>query len=587
VARKHYKVLAEEAEWPLKAWFEYTSTGRDSVQVSVQFFLNPTFSSSRYFFVHGSKDELYQDLNIMEQEVSGCVDRFLDMQGMSNSERSCSKQSAASNLTVASKQRAASQGSILSRQSKASQSQVQSRATAKPGMVLHVPGTFSDLSMPAASEDCNSMGRRAASESPEKESKATCKSGMVLNVPDISSDQPMPAVSKDFTSAGQREAAKSPEHEASEKPKKETCGGAPKAESGRVQSVEARLTSAESLQHNPSTGLALIPDSPSMPNLQGLPPRLQQRTIPEPPGAISVKQLRRSTVALKKLPRIVGRSVAASKAPTEHIAATSPRDPKCLEGRALRVLSDAAMEGLEPSQSSPLLSLPLERRHYGGVFKHGRFERNRATTLDQLTEAQKQEIRIDLEEQRRRKVEELMRRQKSHAARQQREQQMEARRVLGCEHSRVWSQAMSKKVWGYKSSPSLPQDGKVVQYFNQQAHQNHNTKGAGRARKFRAATTADISPQRVLHRHVHHHMHFHEPNNANLDLTMLPDDDSPSLRSGHSFRANPDSLPTEESVQRSLPTEESVQSRRPDWFPALEGEETPRRTTFQQVLVDN
>merc|ERR1712079_165615 len=141
----HYKVLAEEGEWPVKAWFEYTSTGRDSVQVSVQCFLNPAFSSSKYFAAHGSKDDLYQDLNIMDQEISGCVDRFLDTQGMADTERSCSKQSVASNVTAASKHSAfskhsaVSKRSILSKRSKASQSQLQSRAGSKSSVVLNVP----------------------------------------------------------------------------------------------------------------------------------------------------------------------------------------------------------------------------------------------------------------------------------------------------------------------------------------------------------------------------------------------------------------------------------------------------------------
>jgi len=256
-------------------------------------------------------------------------------------------------------------------------------------------------------------------------------------------------------------------------------------------------------------------------------------------------------------------------------------------------LSDAAMGGLEASQSSPSLSLPPERQHYGGVFKNGRFERTRATTLDQLTESQKQEILADIEEQRRRKVEELMRRQKRHVARQRREQQIEAQTVLGRDHSHVWSQAMSKKAWGYKSSPSLHQDGKVLQYFNHQAHQDHNSKVAGRAKKITAATTASVSPQRVLHRHVHHHMHFHEPDSPDHELTMLPDDGPPSLRNPRSFRANPTAgfRIASEGNLRTPPTryvfagEESVQSGRPDWSPALEEEETPRRTSLQQVLV--
>merc|ERR1712008_169004 len=172
--------------------------------------------------------------------------------------------------------------------------------------------------------------------------------------------------------------------------------------------------------------------------------------------------------------------------------------------------------------------------------------------------------------------------------------QIEAQTVLGREHGQIWSQPMSKKLWGYKSSPSLHQDGKILQYFNHQGHQDHSTKGAGRARNVHAATTAAMSAQRVLHRHVHHHMHFHEPDNPDHELTMLPDDGSLSLRNARSFGANPTAgfRDASEGNLHTPPTryvfagDESVQSGRPDWSPALEEEETPRRTSFQQVLVD-
>lgn len=474
--------------------------------------------------------------------------------------------------------------------------------------------------MPAVSEDCNSTSGREASESPERE---------IFGVPDTS-DVPVAAMSEGCESAGPREAAESPEMESfvvpgtssdplipavgedcsSTGPRKaskaegETFEAVVEAEARGVQALEATVPAAESPAHDPSIGLALVPDSSSMPNLQALPPRLQQRAIPEPPGAISVKQLRRKAVALKKPPKAVKGSAATSKAPAGQVAVVavnSPRDPKCIEGRALRVLSDAAMEGLEPSQSSPSAPLLQERKHYGGVFKNGRFERTRATTLDQLTEAQKQEILRDIEEQRRQKVEELMRRQKRHVARQRREQQMEAQTVLGREHSHLWSQgmgkAMGKKTWGYQSSPSLYQDGQMLQYLNHQVLPDQGKRGAGRVKKFHAATTAAMSPQRVLHRHVHHHMHFHEPDSPNdspnHELTMLPDRSS-SLRNARSLR--PASMScfraASEGNLHTPPTryvfagEESVQSGRPDWSPALEEEETPRRTSFQQVFVD-
>mmetsp|Transcript_50768 Transcript_50768/g.147368 ORF Transcript_50768/g.147368 Transcript_50768/m.147368 type:complete len:918 (+) Transcript_50768:52-2805(+) len=142
MARRHCALLAEQAVWPVKAWFEYTPTGRDSVHVAVQFFSNPAFNAYRYFFAHGSNDELYEDLDTMEKEVDDCVDKYLETQNLHQMRLSLQRQSASARASTkgtaqASGRRSTARGSVSeqvagsSPQSRRTSKAVESRRTSK------------------------------------------------------------------------------------------------------------------------------------------------------------------------------------------------------------------------------------------------------------------------------------------------------------------------------------------------------------------------------------------------------------------------------------------------------------------------
>eukprot|EP00933_Yihiella_yeosuensis_P031113 TRINITY_DN24657_c0_g1_i2.p1 TRINITY_DN24657_c0_g1~~TRINITY_DN24657_c0_g1_i2.p1 ORF type:complete len:804 (+),score=175.10 TRINITY_DN24657_c0_g1_i2:204-2615(+) len=77
MARRVVTRLREESVWPLKGWFEYTSTGRDSVQVAVKFVKNPRFNSQRHFTQYGDIEELHQSLTVMEDEAGRLTQKLL------------------------------------------------------------------------------------------------------------------------------------------------------------------------------------------------------------------------------------------------------------------------------------------------------------------------------------------------------------------------------------------------------------------------------------------------------------------------------------------------------------------------------
>lgn len=77
LARRRYERLSEEVLWPLKTWFDYTTTGRDAAQVTVQFFPNSEFNPYKYMDTFGTGHDLSDMLQSMDEEVTLCVDKYL------------------------------------------------------------------------------------------------------------------------------------------------------------------------------------------------------------------------------------------------------------------------------------------------------------------------------------------------------------------------------------------------------------------------------------------------------------------------------------------------------------------------------
>ncbi|CAJ1342156.1 unnamed protein product [Effrenium voratum] len=77
LARKHVRRLREETEWPLKGWFEYTGTGRNSVQCNVRFIPNTSFDNFRFFQKYGQPQTLLMRLQEMQQEIDNTLRAYL------------------------------------------------------------------------------------------------------------------------------------------------------------------------------------------------------------------------------------------------------------------------------------------------------------------------------------------------------------------------------------------------------------------------------------------------------------------------------------------------------------------------------
>jgi len=222
-------------------------------------------------------------------------------------------------------------------------------------------------------------------------------------------------------------------------------------------------------------------------------------------------------------------------------------------GNALKVLQDYADQAEAEAGAGPTAPPGAPRKHYAGTFKDGRFEKTRASRVEDLTEAERQELIAEMEADRRRKVEELVRRQKKHASKHRKNQRREVQQLQGSlEDREQWSDvnrgknAHELKKWlKQKDEESKARRQKeaeamarVKAQFNMQAEMVHKYERANaenRERRLRIAEkrrtaieeamsmrggvgTAPVPPtvgmfypqaQRMLHRHVHHHMHYH------------------------------------------------------------------------------
>lgn len=74
IARRHFEILREETVWPLKAWFDFTATGPDSVHCLCRFVPNPSFDDYLYFLDFGDVTDLGASIEQMQKEVAIYVD---------------------------------------------------------------------------------------------------------------------------------------------------------------------------------------------------------------------------------------------------------------------------------------------------------------------------------------------------------------------------------------------------------------------------------------------------------------------------------------------------------------------------------
>ncbi|CAE7703859.1 hypothetical protein AK812_SmicGene5930 [Symbiodinium microadriaticum] len=70
---KMFAATMIQALWPIKGWFEYTATGRDTVQVEVCFLANPSFDDYKYFLKNGSTSALQLSLEELEADLASAM----------------------------------------------------------------------------------------------------------------------------------------------------------------------------------------------------------------------------------------------------------------------------------------------------------------------------------------------------------------------------------------------------------------------------------------------------------------------------------------------------------------------------------
>lgn len=206
------------------------------------------------------------------------------------------------------------------------------------------------------------------------------------------------------------------------------------------------------------------------------------------------------------------------------------------------------------------------RKTYGGTLMGTQFVKNTSTSIDELSEADRQAIAADIEKQRQAKVAELQRRQKKHEARRKKEQMQETmkmraqqdqagtdeqkRRMKNVEELKSWLQRKEEE-----SRIRREQEAEAMQSIVEKARSKEEAlrimeerRQEDRRRRLAVAerrkaqltnmlaagsspsSSQELKPaprQRpqeashggssVLHRHVHHHVHYHRSKDGELD----------------------------------------------------------------------
>lgn len=208
------------------------------------------------------------------------------------------------------------------------------------------------------------------------------------------------------------------------------------------------------------------------------------------------------------------------KSPGRH-----PDDPpkvkpaKVRQSAALKVLAQAHKEA-EPVDVK-------DRKHYAGEFKDGKFQKTHVSSIEQLSEDERQNILSDINKQRQQKVDELMKRQKMHAKSKRKGEQREARQVLGPDSPGL-KKNRGPKVFKFDEQ-KLSQEEELnkltaVRMGDRERRMNINQKLQDRRGGLPEGAGAPLGPGgKVMHRHIHHHVHYHDgEQGSGDDVTVLP-----------------------------------------------------------------
>eukprot|EP00930_Biecheleria_cincta_P045379 TRINITY_DN31286_c0_g1_i1.p1 TRINITY_DN31286_c0_g1~~TRINITY_DN31286_c0_g1_i1.p1 ORF type:complete len:1189 (+),score=217.37 TRINITY_DN31286_c0_g1_i1:127-3693(+) len=112
MARRHVALLAEEAEWCVKGWFEYTGMGRDCVRTVVKFLPNPRFNPYRHFKRHGKPQTLLERIQDMQAEIDAALLAHLTPEEFAAREAEKEAEAAAKQAEIDSANEAREQGAM-------------------------------------------------------------------------------------------------------------------------------------------------------------------------------------------------------------------------------------------------------------------------------------------------------------------------------------------------------------------------------------------------------------------------------------------------------------------------------------------
>lgn len=523
-ARRQHDLLREESIWTLKGWFSYTSTGRDACQVEVQFFPNPSFDGYQYFLEYGNMDELYASLDSMHKEVTFCADKCLleyPEEGEEEGEEGEEKESGEEEDEHMPRSTASSRvGSTRSRDPSKSSSRQQ---RSKDEVTKELAATPASSSRPATFRDMSAGPPEGATGIPtvQKDGPQGWSPRRGHLAPGVSPRTPK--------STGRRRQRESPAPDGSPPIAGSRTPSHRSVRSGGGSSAVAANAPRSSSMAEAPAATKVVDDGASHHSGASDGSRRRQSAVPGDAEGTDEVMSMRSHAHSAAHSRASGSRAASEAASKEH--------PLVDNRSALNVLADAAagvVDGPDTLQKPQSLSQRISgsRKHYGGSFANGRFERTRADNLDQLTEAEKQAILADLDEQRRLKVEELVRRQQKHAAKKRREQGLEALSAsdgfAAQEHTR--QKVKELKRWLKKkeeaarakrareaglmaemhSKELMKQSVEKIEVLKAGERERRSRVAEQRQQKFEMAMSSGKQHQGVMHRHVHHHMHYHE-----------------------------------------------------------------------------
>eukprot|EP00928_Gymnodinium_smaydae_P054073 TRINITY_DN37914_c0_g1_i1.p1 TRINITY_DN37914_c0_g1~~TRINITY_DN37914_c0_g1_i1.p1 ORF type:complete len:1392 (+),score=310.31 TRINITY_DN37914_c0_g1_i1:200-4177(+) len=607
LARRQCEILAEQALWPVKGCFDFIPTGPSTCYVSVQFLPNPRFDCQKHILAHCDMDMLGESINLMESEVNTCVDNYLktveempvpeepaESRRPSVLPEGAERQGSRAGSIVGSAagsgagkndaaESAAAEGSTVAPAGDATASAGEAPAPAEPVVATEAGATAVEPA-PAAAE-----GQQASP--PPPGSAAGEGSAVAGSSAPVAAPSDAPAPSADAASAPPAEAAAAASNESSMPPQTEDAAQ-PNAEQS-APAVEASEKVAEAasaadvaqapvdepvvaadtavpIGEDPAVVTSARVSSARAPSaaepaaaepveVSEQEPPLVEQPLVEPPAAEDAQEEFKPLDPNEQVtPAVTGAPFASNAESMDETVQNFYG-----AGNAQKVLREAAAD-IEAEAPGPSQPPTAPRKHYAGQWVNGKFERTKATSLEDLSPEEKQQVLNDIEEVRRQKVAELVRRQKKHAAKQKKDQRREVAKFhinedatkhfaadfgqKKAEEMKKWlkrktedGKAKSKKeaeAMQHLMDKKAAQKEAAERYGSQlQADRERRLRLAEQRRDFIMQTMAMRGPPaggyfpgqpqemmaptmamppmampqnpRMMHRHVHHHMHYH------------------------------------------------------------------------------